>query len=125
MIKKYLCDLKAEEITERFNNGEFAYKDDGISFKLINGILCSFYCGNIMFVNDSINPPDSYFLEPEKIKLEVGKMYKTRNGKRCLFFYCDNDGMYHGAVDGLPVSCTWEEDGCCLYMNDNSSDIVS
>lgn len=66
----------------------------------------------------------------EPFKLEVGKFYKTRDGKKVRIYSVENGGEYpiHGAINTggtYWTNSSWQENGIFLEsMSPNSEDIV-
>lgn len=124
MIKVYLNTL--EETTKALQDGKVVYvNNDGNQFKLINGIVCRFNRGGKLEINPSIPVEHSYIYtyEPEQLKLEVGKFYKTRDGKKAFICAFVDDDQYpfsvarEGDVDTYPVTNTGK-----LYLDEGQSD---
>lgn len=85
-MKRYL--KSPEEVVQALKDGKVV-ESEGYSYKLVNGVICSFYkqgyykwnVGGAIFQSD-----EPYIDEPESLKLEVGKFYKTRNGKKAFVY---------------------------------------
>ena len=129
MKKVYLKDLQPDEVIRRLRAGEVV-KDEKIKeiIKMIEGIL-SFVSpfGNIR-LNIILNPlcPDYYFEEPEKLKLEVGKCYRTRDGRKAFVSsYSSSSKYFRGAVIDFLNLSVWTEKGLYLYATESGLDLVS
>lgn len=91
-MKRYL--KSPEEVVQALKDGKVV-ESEGYSYKLVNGVICSFYkqgyykwnVGGAIFQSD-----EPYVDEPEQLKLEVGKFYKTRDGKKA-FVYAKFSGV--------------------------------
>lgn len=104
-MKKYLDDLKPEEVIARLKQGEILKSEDGTTiYEYIEG----FIVGNDKD-NFCINPCIAsygcidrlYFDMPEpELKIEVGKFYQTRGGKRAYVFAQNSEGKYNVAIEG-------------------------
>lgn len=85
-MKRYL--KSPEEVVQALKDGKVV-ESEGYSYKLVNGVICSFYkqgyykwnVGGAIFQSD-----EPYIDEPESLKLEVGKFYKTRDGKKAFVY---------------------------------------
>lgn len=125
MIKIYLNTL--EETTKALQDGKVVYVNNDVNqFKLINGIVCGFNRGGKLGVNASIPFGHSYIYtyEPEPLNLEVGKFYKTRDGRKAFICAIVDDDQYpfsavrEGDVNTYPLTKTGK-----LYPDDGQSDL--
>lgn len=104
-MKKYLEDLKPEEVIARLKQGEILKSEDGkITYECIDGIIVgkteeSFaICPS---VGSYMSIDKLYFDMPEpELKIEVGKFYQTRGGKRAYVFAQNSEGKYNVAIEG-------------------------
>lgn len=86
-MKRYL--KSPEEVVQALKDGKVV-ESEGYSYKLVNGVICSFYkqgyykwnVGGAIFQSD-----EPYVDEPESLKLEEGKFYKTRDGRIVVVTY--------------------------------------
>ena len=62
-----------------------------------------------------------YYYKPNPLKIECGKYYKTRNGKKICICY-KKKGMFIGLEEGCDRIAHWYPDGSFI---DKSEDIVS
>lgn len=129
MKKVYLKDLKPDEVIRRLKAGEVV-KDEKSKeiIKMIEGIL-SFISplGNIR-LNIILNPlcPDYYFEEPEKLKIEVGKCYKTRDGRKAFICYNDEkEDYFWGSIQADIGGTRWKENGLWIRSEENDIDLIS
>lgn len=84
-MKKYLNT--PEEVIKALKDGKEVKGDDGYCCKMIDGVICIFVGGGWVVgagLDDEENP---YIEEAEPLKLEVGKYYKNRKGRKfiCCF----------------------------------------
>lgn len=89
-MKRYLNTI--EEIAEALQNEKVVFIDnDDNQLKLVNGIMFGFN-GKIT-INPSIlfEPNHIYTYDTEPLKLEVGKFYKTRAGRKVWITYAIKD----------------------------------
>ena len=64
-------------------------------YKLIDGVICS-WAGDCWILNDCLRSADkAYIDESEQFKLEVGKFYKTRNGRKAFVYAKTDTEPYH------------------------------
>ena len=90
-MKRYL--KSPEEVVQALKDGKVV-ESEGYSYKLVNGVICSFYkqgyykwnVGGAIFQSD-----EPYIDEPESLKLEEGKFYKTRAGRKVWITYAIKD----------------------------------
>ena len=128
MKKVLLKDLQPDEVIRRLKAGEVV-KDECSKeiIKMIEGILCSVSDLGNTRLNILLNPlcPDYYFEEPEELKLEVGKFYRTRDGRKVFIFITD-DYNYRGVIENSNNDFAWREKGKSVYStDDNNLDLVS
>lgn len=108
MSKKYLTT--PEEVVQALQDGKKVYTDfmeywynKGVFFSLNkkDGYIC--INSNISFLHNYM-----YVEEPEPLKLEVGKFYKTRDGRKALVYgkYKETNEVYPYTVVvvGEPMS---------------------
>lgn len=60
------------------------------------------------------------------IKLEEGKYYATRDGRRAYVSERDSrfDGPFIGSIEGTPGCYNWHEDGLFTRTNDSPADLI-
>ena len=71
-----------EDVINALKEGKVIQDDTGYSYKLVDGFIVN-TVGNNFIVGDNVfsrNKP--YILEEEPLKIEVGKFYKTRDGRK-------------------------------------------
>lgn len=105
-MKKYL--KTPEEVIDALKEGKTVCSNCG-NYRMIDGILV-FKCGNFHTINAAISLDEKpYIKESEPLKIEVGKFYKTRDGKkaRCFLiqanvpkFCVDNYGIFTTDMNG-------------------------
>lgn len=114
MKKVYLKDLQPDEVIRRLKAGEVVKDDKGkYEKKLIDGIICTIYNDKGYVINDYlISDVSAYFEEPEELKLEVGKCYRTRDGRKAFIsYYIADIDRYNGIVYGDKSIRTWSPNG--------------
>lgn len=105
-MKKYL--KTPEEVISALKAGKTVYSDCG-KYKMIDGFIV-YEGGGICNINANLTLLESPFVkEAEPLKIEVGKFYKTRDGKkaRCFLiqanvpkFCVDNYGIFTTDMNG-------------------------
>lgn len=134
MKKTYLKDLTPEEVIRRLQAGEVLREDDSkIKIKLVEGMICSYFSNGSVLINDSVlfddnTKEDFYFETTDKLKLEVGKCYKTRSGKKAFICHKVNESdCFVGTVAGERNNGflqEWDIHGN-KDMDDNDLDLIS
>lgn len=77
-----------EAVIKALKEGKEVRDDNNYSFKIVDGFIIS-TDENEFFVGDNISSGyKPYILEEEPFKIEVGKFYKTRDGRKA--FVCAN-----------------------------------
>lgn len=128
-MKRYLNTI--EEIAEALQNEKVVFiGNDDNQLKLVNGIMFKFN-GKIT-INPSIlfEPNHIYTYDVEPLKLEVGKFYKTRDGKKAFVYgkYKNTNEIYPYAVVTVadPISeSTVTENGKRCIGQETCSDLVA
>ena len=81
MTKRYL--KTPEEVTAALKEGKVVLDRTGNKYKSINGFIVVSYISGGWGVDPFIgNHEGLYVEEPKPLKLEVGKFYKTRDGRK-------------------------------------------
>ncbi len=125
-MREYLNNLPTKEIIERLLAGKIAKNDLGRTLYAINGVLCSSIPNEKTVIGACVGVSDFenlYFEEPEKLKIEVRKPYKTKDGRKAFISVVDD--MYaYGIIEGNSVVTTWGHNGVC-DTDDDGEDIIS
>ena len=84
-----------EAVIKALKEGKVIKDDNGYSYKLVDGFIVSTY-KNSFIVGDNIFNIDNhpYILEEEPLKIEVGKFYKTRDGRKAWVVSRQQDEHY-------------------------------
>ena len=93
-MKKYL--KTPEEVIKALKDGKEVKSDFSGYYKMIGGTVCHFF-KNIWIINQGICSTENPYIEEAKpLKLEVGKFYKNRAGRKhiCCFIEKDQDDVY-------------------------------
>ena len=98
-----------EEITAGLKEGKVVLDRTGNKYKSINGFIVVSYISGGWGVDPFIgNHVGLYVDEPKPLKLEVGKFYKTRDGRKALVYgkYKETNEVYPYTVVvvGEPMS---------------------
>ena len=126
MKKVYL--KTPEAVIKALKEGKVIKDDNGYSYKLVDGFIVSTY-KNHFIVGDNIFNIDNhpYILEEEPLKIEVGKFYKTRNGRKA--FVCAN--TYTGLCWVVIIDSSADRTFCCTVDGmfcpgeENEKDLVA
>lgn len=132
-MKTYLKDLTPEEVIRRLKAGEVLKEDDSKTItKLVEGVWCTYYQNGSIGLNDGFNLDSDarqyyYFETPDELKLEVGKCYKTRDGRKAFISdYNSATKYFRGAVVEFLDLVIWTNDGMYLYTTKESNlDLIS
>lgn len=96
-MKKYL--KTPEEVIDALHEGKTVISNSDERYELYKGLVIGKFKGNFI-INSSICDQDKpYIEEPEPLKIEVGKFYKTRSGKKARCFYNNGQRAYF-TIDG-------------------------
>lgn len=63
----------------------------GDEYRLYRGFLIGESGGHYIINTSILELEDPYIEEPESLKIEVGKFYKTRGGEKARCFFIDED----------------------------------
>lgn len=129
-MKTYLKDLAPAEVIQRLQTGEEVKNDaTSIIYKIVDGILCGIWPDREIEYNTTLTVcvnSNFYFETPDELKLEVGKCYKTRDGRKAFISYYDkNDNEYHGCINGKAGDMCWCENGLWYENEENDPDLIS
>ena len=131
-MKRYLKTI--EEVIQALKDGK-TVEDKDYKYRLVSGIICSVDkeeeqkgCSNWIVGETIFKWAKPYVMEPEVLKLEVGKWYETRDHQkaRCFkvnpglcFFTIDNVGNFNtltngnyyiqGKTSNIDIIGPWEE----------------
>lgn len=131
-MKTYLKDLTPDEVITRLKAGEVVrYDNVTATSKLIEGFLCDVFPSGDYRIGSYITArsyPSPYFETPDELKLEVGKCYKTRSGKKAFICHKVNESdCFVGTVAGERNNGflqEWDSHGN-KDMDENNLDLVS
>ncbi len=130
-MREYLNNLPTKEIIERLLAGKIAKNDLGRTLYAINGVLCGSIPNEKTVIGACVGVSDFenlYFEEPEKLKIEVGKCYKTRDGRKAFISSINNDSEFpfRGIIIGFDSTDKWLENGKFnVYQSENDLDLIS
>ena len=134
-MKTYLKDLTPEEVIRRLKAGEVVKCEtdecepmEG-QYKMIDGVICGFFeDGDILYGSGiSVSQDNGFYFEtPDELKLEVGKCYKTRDGRKSFVSFKNSDAYFRGTVVGDFEYISWQENGKHDYStNGHPLDLIS
>ena len=129
-MKTYLKDLTPEEIIKRLQAGEVVnFEEYSTKIKMIEGVLSSVFQDGTIRLNVSLDLFDErcYFETPDELKLEVGKCYRTKDGRKAFISsYNSSTKYFKGAVIDFLNLAVWTENGMYLYASEESGlDLIS
>lgn len=118
-MKTYLKDLMPHEVIRRLKAGEvIKCEKTKISYKVIDGVICGLWNDggidyNARIICDKYNL--WYFETPDKPKVEKGKCYRTRDGRKAFVAIVNEvvDKAY-GVVEGDKTTRAWTLNGSYL-----------
>lgn len=104
-----------EKVIEVLKSGKKVFSDDGWTYTMFDGCVMARKEDKI-FINPSVYMAERpYIYEATPIKLEVGKFYRTGEGKKAFCFYKKN------ITDGFNCLCILEgQEGVCVYRQDGT-----
>lgn len=112
-MKKVYLDTP-EAVIKALKEGKEVRDENDYSFKIVDGFIVS-TAKNEFFVGDSIySDYKPYILEEEPLKIEVGKFYKTRDGKKVICMYKDNISCSVSLIGSLNGYYWVTENGKCI-----------
>lgn len=131
MAKRYLHT--PEEVIDALQAGKKLYSKDGsMSWELYKGLIVSKLLNGDKWVVNSIivDYYDTYIEEPEPLKLEVGKFYRTRRGDKVVVRLCQKK-EYFVHILGTRLKGYWvDKTGRALFngvpeRTETDSDVVA
>lgn len=128
-MKTYLKDLAPDEVIRKLKAGEvLTDEQNNGKIKYIDGVLCYFCANGVIEYNVKFySQSDYYFETPDELKLEVGKCYKTRDGRKAFISsYNSSTKYFKGAVIDFLNLAVWTENALYLYASEESNlDLIS
>lgn len=133
-MKRYL--KTPEEVVQALKDGK-TVEDKDYKYRLVSGIICSVDkeeeqkgCSNWAIGEAIFKWAKPYVMEPEVLKLEVGKFYKTRDGRKASVLNVVKDDTISCPVRVVVVDNNYEpyfiRKSGRLYKNEeNAWDIVA
>lgn len=114
-MKKYLKN--ETEVIQSLKEGKEVFNGTTpYVYKMVDGIICYYdiesnkLCGINAFV--SIGSAPYYIEEQEPLKIEVGKFYKTRDGRAAHCFFADEClDLFRFTINGLMDVVETNKDG--------------
>ena len=125
-MKRYL--KTPEEVVKALKEGKTVKTDRDYAYALKDGFIIQSFLGEVRSINTTIFLDDKYYIEcPKLLKLEVGKFYKTRNGKKVFVYSKINEDYpypFFVAKVGVAVTYSVNADGR-KTDEENPSDLVA
>ena len=126
-MKRYL--KTPEEVTAALKEGKVVLDRTGNKYKSINGFIVVSYISGGWGVDPFIgNHEGLYVDEPKPFKLEVGKFYKTRDGRKAWITECtDLKGAFPFRVATQRECSTYviTKDGRRYFEDTDGTDLVA
>lgn len=127
-MKTYLKDLTLDEVIDKLKSGEsIKYDTSDAETKYRDNMLLTVLPDGKYTINVEISSclnRVAYFETQDELKLEVGKCYRTRKGKKAFITYKEKN-LCNGAIFGSLDFFTWRENGKSVYSTDeNDLDLV-
>ena len=126
-MKRYLHT--PEEVVQALKEGKIVKDEYGHAFALKNGFIIQIYAGEMQCINSTIYLDGyKYYIEcPEPLKLEVGKFYKTRDGRKAWIVEgtMDDTFPFRVAAQKEYAVYTVTEEGKCFSEDMSGSDLVA
>lgn len=129
-MKTYLKDLTPDEVIRRLKSGEEVKNavDDTESYKFLDGFIVKHNDdGYILSCYLWLGESPLYFETPDELKLEVGKCYKTRDGRKAFISTYDSEKRcFRGVIAESFDFYEWEISGDSIYSAINCGvDLIS
>lgn len=96
-MKKYL--KTPEEVVDALKEGKTVFGRTFEKFELYRGFIIEKNRGGYAINSNIYNADTPFIKEPDPLKIEVGKFYKTRAGKKARCF-CIEGGKARLTIDG-------------------------
>lgn len=126
MTKRYL--KTPEEVSSALKEGKVVLDRTGNTYKSINSFVVVRYVGGGWGIDPFIGSHEGLYIdEPEPLKLEVGKFYKTRDGRKAwiIAYQQGKHYPYIVAVLGLADVCAVLGNGCYFDDKNCGKDLVA
>ena len=126
-MKTYLKDLTPEEIIRKLKAGEVV-KNETSNARIVEGMVCLFRNEKLFAIGAFGVETDDYFETTDELELEVGKFYRTRDGKKVVIIgidYSREDYPFWGGVIGNCFSSSWASNGRFDLKRETKTDLIS
>lgn len=110
--------------------GKKVTENNGWTYSWKEGYIYCKYCDGAWVYNAAVGDENLRGMEVEEhkeekpLKIETGRFYCTRDGRRAYCFFKEEDGFYNFVIDGQIGCGTYAEDGLVLSEEENPDDIV-
>jgi hypothetical protein len=126
-MKTYLKDLTLDEVIDKLKSGEsIKYATSDAETKYRDNMLLTILPDGKYTINVQISSclnRVAYFETPDELKLEVGKCYKTRDGRKAFVSVVDDTYAY-GIIEDDRLVTIWIQNGVC-DTDDRDDDLIS
>ena len=75
-----------EAVIKALKEGKEVRDENNYSYKLVDGFIVSTYKNNFLVGDNLFSRNKPYILEEEPLKIEVGKFYKTKDGRKAFVY---------------------------------------
>lgn len=129
MTKRYL--KKPAEIIAALKEGKTVKSSDGAEYELENGFVIENSSEGIVAINPTLYGSTEYYTEePDEVKLQVGKFYKTRRGDKVICLSLSKNDFYIHKLDSYIVGYWVDKTGRMLFngvpeRTETDSDVVA
>lgn len=127
-MKRKIKDFK--DFLECIKAGKKVIENDKYFYYFENGCICYKDKDGFGWYNTAVDTEDlerMYVEEQETLKIEVGKFYKTRDGKKAYCFYkeaADRTYPNQFVIDGKSGYETCTDDGLLFKYEENHRDDI-
>ncbi|WP_428057217.1 hypothetical protein [Candidatus Avelusimicrobium fimicolum] len=125
-MKRYL--KTPEEVIQALKEGKTIKSEHGYAYELKDNFIIQTLLGKIRSINTTIFFDEYYYInEPEPLKLEVGKFYKTRNGRKAWIVEGTEDDTFPFRVAAQKESAVYTvtKEGKRFSEGMSGSDLVA
>lgn len=116
-VKKYITEY--DDLKEALLKRMKVYREgwnESHHFRVVNGVFCVYendkmtYYGAEVYLSSDEGDRLYYYVE-EPIKLQSGRLYKTRDGRQAYVCHHDWQDTFYGCIRNWGQIVKWSEDG--------------
>lgn len=112
-MKKVYLNTPEEVIKALKEGKEVLGGETGLKYTLMDGFIIGKLGNDFSVGTNIIHKEKPFILEEEPLKIEVGKFYKTRNGKKARCFFKYTNGIFKFTIDFCCDTFEMRENGKC------------